>query len=418
MKQLLSKTALITSVFLALGICSEPAVADDSHTLDVVHFWVSKSESQALDVFRQAWRQSGKEWIDLPRANKVSVQKIVAERISNGYPPAVMQWNANEGSKELPAMGVVLDIDDVAQAGHWRDVLPMSVLKRITYDDKVYFAPTNIHAENWFWTSVKVFNKVGVSLPQTWDEIFVAAEKIKEQGLLPVAIGGGSWEISMVFNNMMYNKLGAEGYSRLIRGDASAVDDQRFLEALKMLRRISNYAEPLEVRKSKTWADASDAVGRGEAGMQFMGDWAKGELIARGYSVDKDFDCNLAPGTSIAYFMVIDAFAFPLTSRDGTIQAQREFAKLVLDKEKQVAFSRIKGSLPARMDVSPEGLDKCGRLGLKIMIEENRGVSAQSMAMPSQMSEGWNAVLADFFNDSTMSPETAQKRLHDILAQG
>jgi glucose/mannose transport system substrate-binding protein len=44
--------------------------------------------------------------------------------------------------------------------------------------------------------------------------------------------------------------------------------------------------------------------------MQFMGDRAKGELSAHGYTVDKDFGCSLVPGTAIAYFMVIDAFAF------------------------------------------------------------------------------------------------------------
>ncbi len=418
MKNLLSKTFQAAFAILLAAIFNGQAFADDHKKLDVVHFWISKSESQALDVFRNAWKKAGNEWIDLPKADKISVQRTVAERISNGYPPAVMQWNANDGSQELPEMGVVADIDAVAIDQNWREVLPASVLERITYKGKVYFAPTNIHAENWIWTNTKIFNEIGAAQPQTWDDIFAAAEKIKAQGLLPVAIGGGSWEISLLFNNMTYNKLGAEDFSRLIRGEASAVDDPRFLDALKMLRRISNYVEPLETRKSKTWADASDAVARGEAGMQFMGDWAKGEMIARGYSVGKDFECSLAPGTAIAYFMVIDAFAFPVTNRDETAKAQQEFAKLILDKENQVAFSSVKGSLPARMDVKPEGLDKCGQLGLKIMIEQNRGISAQSMAMPSQVSEGWIAVLTDFFNDRTITAEEAQKRLYDILVQG
>ncbi len=151
--------------------------------------------------------------------------------------------------------------------------------------------------------------------------------------------------------------------------------------------------------------------------MQFMGDWAKGELAARGYSVDKDFDCSLVPDTSIAYFMVIDAFAFPLTNREGTAQAQQAFARMVLDRDNQVAFSRIKGSLPVRTDVDPSGLDRCGKLGLE-MIKAHKGeVSAQSQAMPTQMSEGWIAVVGDFFNNRNMSPQEVQKRLHDLLMQ-
>jgi len=41
--------------------------------------------------------------------------------------------------------------------------------------------------------------------------------------------------------------------------------------------------------------------------------------------------------------------------------------------------------------------------------------SARSQAMPTQMSEGWNAVVGDFFNSRNMSPQEVQKRLHDLL---
>lgn len=37
------------------------------------------------------------------------------------------------------------------------------------------------------------------------------------------------------------------------------------------------------------------------------------------------------------------------------------------------------------------------------------------MAMPTQMSEGWIGVLAEFFNDESMSTKTAQRRLYDIV---
>ncbi|CAN7704010.1 ABC transporter substrate-binding protein [Pararhizobium sp. LjRoot238] len=405
------------TVVLANLYQGQLAAAEEGMAVDVVHYWVSKSESAALDIFRKAWAVAGHQWADMPAKNKVEVQKIVSDRVTNGYAPAVMQWNANEGSRELPEMGIVLDIEQVARTDHWRDVLPAAVLDRISYDGKIYFAPTNIHAENWLWTSETIFRDLGLTTPQTWDEIFAAADKIKASGRFAIALGGGRWEVSLIFNNIMYQKLGSEGYARIISGDPALVNDPGMIEALSMLRRLSRYAEPAAARETKTWADATAAVGRGEAGMQFMGDWAKGELAARGYTVDKDFGCSLVPGTAIAYFMVIDAFAFPLTNREEAAEAQQAFARMVLDRDNQVAFSRIKGSLPVRTDVDPSGLDRCGQLGLKMIAEKKGEVSAQSMAMPSQMSEGWIGVLADFFNDQTITPQTAQHRLHEILAQ-
>jgi glucose/mannose transport system substrate-binding protein len=396
---------------------SMPALAGEGMSVDVVHFWVSKSESAALAVFRKAWTATGNQWVDMPAENKVAVQRVVSDRIANGYPPAVMQWNANEGSRELPEMGIVQDINDVAETDHWRDVIPATVLDRISYQGKVYFAPTNIHAENWLWTSRKIFDDAGLSMPASWEDVFTIAEKIKAAGHAPIALGGSRWEVSLIFNDIIYHKFGPEGYARLMSGDASLVLDPRMIDALEMLSRLSDYVEPFAARKDKTWADATAAVGSGQAGMQFMGDWAKGELVARGYLVDKDFDCTLVPGTSIAYFMVIDAFAFPLTNRDGTADAQRAFARMVLDRDNQVAFSRTKGSLPVRMDVDPAGLDRCGQLGLQMIRAKKGEVSAQSQAMPSQMSEGWIGVVGDFFNDRNASPKEAQKRLYDILMQ-
>jgi glucose/mannose transport system substrate-binding protein len=402
---------------LAAMTPSQRAAAADGMAVDVVHFWVSKSEAAALDVFRKAWIAGGNQWADVPAENKVVVQRIVSDRIANGYAPSVMQWNANEGSRELPEMGIVQDINDVATADHWRDFIPATVFDRISYQGKVYFAPTNIHAENWLWTSKTIFNQAGARTPTTWDEIFDAAEKIKASGHLPIALGGTRWEISLIFNDIIYHEFGPDGYTRLMSGDASLVQDPRMIASLKMLSRLSQYVEPLETRKNKTWADATAAVGRGDAGMQFMGDWAKGEFVARGYQVDRDFDCSLAPGTAIAYFMVIDAFAFPLTNREGAADAQRAFARMVLDRDNQVAFSRFKGSLPVRTDVDPAGLDRCGKMGLEMIKAKNREVSAQSQAMPSQMSEGWIGVVGDFFNNRTITPQEAQKRLYEVLTQ-
>jgi glucose/mannose transport system substrate-binding protein len=40
---------------------------------DVVHFWISKSEAAALDIFRNAWIADGNRWVDMPARNKAEV---------------------------------------------------------------------------------------------------------------------------------------------------------------------------------------------------------------------------------------------------------------------------------------------------------------------------------------------------------
>ncbi|MET5020411.1 sugar ABC transporter substrate-binding protein, partial [Burkholderia pseudomallei] len=48
----------------------------------------------------------------------------------------------------------------------------------------------------------------------------------------------------------------------------------------------------------------------GRAGMQFLGDWAKGEFVAAGKKPGKDYICAAVPGTANAYSFNVDSFVF------------------------------------------------------------------------------------------------------------
>ncbi|MGR2737144.1 ABC transporter substrate-binding protein [Billgrantia sp. Q4P2] len=415
MKPLLRGLCLAAAMTAA---SANAATSTPDYTIDVVHYWISESESSSLDVFRNAWTSTGNHWTDLPVDNEAALKRIVSERIANGYPPAVTQWNLDARASELPAFGVVQDLEAVAQQDRWHDMLPLFVIDLISHQDRVYFAPSGIHLENWLWTSQKIFDELGLSQPETWEETFAAAERIEAAGYPAIALGSAPWEVVLIFHNIMYATLGAEGYARVFSGDTEAVLDSRMLEALDLLRRVSHFVEPLEARTGRTWADATRMVGRGEAGMQIMGDWAKGELMSLGYKADQDFGCGFTPGTAIAYFMAIDGFAFPLSTRHGTTQAQHAFARMVLDPDNQVAFSRRKGSLPVRTDIDPRGLDRCGQLGLQRIRDESHHNGVHSRAMPSHVMAAWIDVLAEFFDDDTISSQTAQQRLSQIISEG
>ena len=384
--------------------------------VEVVHFWVSQSESKALDVYRQAWKSLGGKWNDVPAKDNYAELKLVTDRIANGYPSTVMQWHANEGSKELPAMGIVQDIEEVAAADRWRDFLPENVVDQISYKGRIYFAPTNIHSENWIWTSKKIFDKLKLPVPTSWDSLLDSAAKIKAAGYTAVALGSGTWEVSLIFNDILYSLYGFEAYTRLMHGgDRQAAMKPEMLKALGILRQISTFAEP--VRTGKTWADAALSVGQGKAGMQFMGDWAKGEMTQAGLTADKDFRCSLAPGTESVYFVVVDAFAFPITNNEQDRRSQLLFARQVMNTDNQLAFNRIKGSIPVRIDIQRNHLDACGKVGLDLISRKGGRYFSQAMTMPSPMARGWVDVIADYFNDPKMTPASAQRQLADVLSQ-
>ena len=100
---------------------------------------------------------------------------------------------------------------------------------------------------------------------------------------------------------------------------------------------------------------------KGDAAMQIMGDWAKGELSLAKQEPNVDYGCVPTPGTAGDFIWLTDNFGF-FKSKDAATQAgQLAMASAILDKGFQEAFNIKKGSIPSRIDVSMDNFDYCGK---------------------------------------------------------
>jgi glucose/mannose transport system substrate-binding protein len=66
---------------------------------------------------------------------------------------------------------------------------------------------------------------------------------------------------------------------------------------------------------NRNWNDATAMVISGKAGVQIMGDWAKGEFAAANQTAGKDFGCFPGFGPHSPYLVAGDVFVFPKTDR-------------------------------------------------------------------------------------------------------
>ncbi len=110
----------------------------------------------------------------------------------------------------------------------------------------------------------------------------------------------------------------------------------------------------------RDWNLATAMVINGEAAFQFMGDWAKGEFLNAGKVPNEDFLCFRFPGTEDQVTFNTDQFAM-FSQGDAVSAEQTALAKAVMSPEFQIAFNKVKGSVPARTDVSVEEFDACGK---------------------------------------------------------
>ena len=171
-------------------------------------------------------------------------------------------------------------------------------------------------------------------------------------------------------------------------------------EAFDRMAVIRSYVD--DNFSGRDWNLATAMVINGDAAFQMMGDWAKGEFLNAGKQPDADFLCFRFPGTQDQVTFNADQFAmFAQGSEVGKEQAA--LATAILSPNFQSAFNVVKGSVPARTDVSDEAFDACGKKGmadLKKAADSGNlyGSMAHGHANPAAVKNAMYDVITAHFN--------------------
>ena len=120
---------------------------------------------------------------------------------------------------------------------------------------------------------------------------------------------------------------------------------------------------------------------KGDALVQVMGDWAKGEFVAAKKEPGKDFLCYRFPGTDGTVIYNSDMFGMFNVPADRKA-AQAALATATLSKSFQSAFNVVKGSVPARTDVPDTDFDACGKKGIADLKSANEKRHSVRLARP------------------------------------
>ncbi|MEO8668309.1 MAG: ABC transporter substrate-binding protein, partial [Bauldia sp.] len=344
--------------------------------LEVIHWWTSKGESAAVSEFAKAFDADGQDkWIDSAIALGETARKTIMDRTLGGDPPGAAQFNPGREYEELIKNDKLLQLDDVAEAGHWADVIrPKQFIDACRQDGHWYCVPVNIHSWPWGWYSKAAFAKAGLAEPRNFDEFVADAPKLKDAGIIPLAIGGdgGGWQISNAYFILLLENLGIANRDHLFdKKDLALAAGPEVLKSLTQLKDLKKYTD--DGYANRSWNDTTNLVMQGKAGLQIMGDWARGEFAAAGMTGVKDFGCMIGLNEDN-----------PVVTTDGDVMvffkqadpekeaAQKRLAALLLTPAVQVAFNNAKGSMPVRGDVDMSTADPCMQKALKAVADPAR----------------------------------------------
>lgn len=336
------------------GVSQRPAT-----DLEVISWWTSGSEQQALTVLFDAYRaaHTGATVTNgaVAGGGGGNAQIVLTQRLLSGNPPDVWQTFPGGALRAYVDQGQVADLSGLYGQRGLAAVLPEVIRDGLTVDGKLYGVPTSAHRGNMLFYNTALLAKAGVAepgagyLPPTFlDDL----AKLDKAGITPLCLGAKDpFTTTALFENTLLSVVGADGWRRIAE-DRFQWNSDSVAEALRRFGQILDYADPQAV--ALTWDAATKKLADGECAFETLNDSAFGELVSAGAIDGKTFGAVPYPGTDGTYVAVVDTFVGARQSENA--RKASEFLAVLGSPDTQLAFSKAKGSVPIRTDVDVSSL--------------------------------------------------------------
>ncbi|ANK85373.1 MULTISPECIES: ABC transporter substrate-binding protein [unclassified Rhizobium] len=411
MNKFMSSAAVAVVMLAGLGA----AQAADVKEVQMLHWWTSGGEAAALNVLKEDLAKEGFAWKDVPVAGgggDAAMTALKAMVAAGTYPTASQMLGYTV--LDYAQAGVMGDLTETAKKEGWDKSVPAALQKFSVYDGKWVAAPVNVHSVNWLWINKAVMDKIGGSQPKSFDDLIALLDKAKAAGVIPLALGGQNWQEATMFDSIVLSTGGPEFYKKAFNDlDEESLKSDTMKKSFDNLAKIVKYVDPNF--SGRDWNLATAMVIKGDALVQVMGDWAKGEFVAAKKTPDKDFLCYRFPGTEGSVIYNSDMFGMFNVPEDRKA-AQVALATATLSKSFQSAFNVVKGSVPARTDVPDTDFDACGKKGIADLKAANEGGTlfgslAQGYGAPPAIANAYKDVVSKFVHGQIKSSDEAVTQL-------
>jgi len=340
--------AVAAATMLLVGTQTSRA-SDLSGQLEIFSWWAG-DEGPALQALIDIYNKQnpGVEIVNatVTGGSGVNAKAVLKTRMLGGEPPDSFQVHAGQ---ELIGTWVMADrMEDLTplfKKQGWMNSFPEGLIKNIGTADGIWSVPVNIHRSNVLWYVPGNLAKWGVKTPGSWDDFFAIAPKLKEKGVVPLALAQ-NWTANHLWESVALASLGADNWDALWSGKL-AFDSPEGVKAWELFGKVLEYTN--DDATSLSWQQATDMVVDGRAAFNVMGDWAAGYMsTTKKMAPGSGFGWAASPGTGGQFMFLADSFGLPKGSpnRDNALA----WLALLGSLEGSDAFNPLKGSISARVD--------------------------------------------------------------------
>jgi len=384
--------------------------------IEVLHGWFAASGFRAVADIKKRLNKIDHHWSDEHSGKDVPgmLEKAVQ---ANKLPTAVAIGGVkihNWTGRDLFA-----NLDPIASKQQWRNILPGVLDKQMQADGHYVAVPLGVACVNVMWCNSQIMKNANQkTAPKTWDDFFALCDKIQAMGITPIAHSEVPWIVATMFEAVLLGTGGATHYNKAFSQlDTTALASSATINALETFKRLKPYCS--EDHVGREWNLATADIINGRAAIQIMGDWVKGEFDEADQVAQKDYLFWLTPTHKGEYSFAADTLTFFRQTDSDRLNAQNDFADLLMQKETQIAYNKHKGSIPARTDINLQSLDAYGQSSAQAFSNASKNSTlvpswAHNMAVQDKLKKAWIAVIHDYWKNDNISASNTAKKLADL----
>lgn len=211
--------------------------------------------------------------------------------LNSDQAPDVLEYNKGNATAGLVAsQGLLTPLDDAYTAQGWDKILNEGDVVLSKYDDKGIYGSGSIWGISTYgeyvsaFYNIDMFDKAGLKVPTTMDELVADFEAFKAQGITPLALGGADTSGQHVLASLAYSKAD-DNWVQNYQGLKAPLDTAPYLYAAQTM---VDWVNKGYVSKDSTGMKDPDAALQftsGKAPIYISGTWNLGTFS----STIKDF---------------------------------------------------------------------------------------------------------------------------------
>lgn len=281
-KKMLGLLLLVMFAITTVSANSQPEeeVTDGPVTVSVWTLWTDGTDDVNAVAFRKALESAKTDLPDIViehdgTANESYKTKIKTAMAANETPDVFFSWGAGFVKPFIDA-GKVLPLDEYLTDGT-ADRIKGGANTNFTFGGNTY----GLTFSQWvasLYCNQELFDKYGVKIPETYDELLTAVKIFNDNDIIPITVGEKDRWPGMFWQNAFAIRTAGADTSNAALGGNTSFDTPEFVQSAQLLLDLVEAGGFVEGALGLDYNEGGALLLQEKAAMYYMGNWFAGDI--------------------------------------------------------------------------------------------------------------------------------------------